>query len=109
MKLWLKADYQVYDYFQEKLERNLQQFGDKPLIKELKQYHKAQHKVKEKCPIQLVAKKSLPKEDRPFGTGTEAYKILSKDKECQFIGMQELKFTSFLRNLQSQRIRNKTT
>ena len=104
MKIWLQDDYQVYNYFKARLEENIKDFGVHQINEELEKYHKIQNEIKEKCPIKIVAKKSLAKEDRPFGTGTEAYKILNKDPECQLIGMQELKFTSLLRKIQSKRI-----
>ena len=104
LKEWLKDDYQVYNHFKQKLEMNIEDFGALNLAKELAKYHKAQDKIKQKCPIEFVNKSSLPVEDRPFGYGTEAYKILNRDPECQFIGMQELKFTSLLRKHQSNRL-----
>ena len=105
MKEWLKDDYKVYNHFKTKLETNIEDFGALNLSRELAKYHQVQDKIKAKCPIQFVPKSSLPVDDRPFGFGTEAYKILNRDPECQFLGMQELKFTSFLRKQQSNRLK----
>ena len=105
MKEWLKDDYKVYNHFKTKLETNIEDFGALNLSRELAKYHQLQDKIKAKCPIQFVPKSSLPVDDRPFGFGTEAYKILNRDPECQFLGMQELKFTSFLRKQQSNRLK----
>ena len=95
MKEWLKDDYKVYNHFKTKLETNIEDFGALNLSRELAKYHQVQDKIKAKCPIQFVPKSSLPVDDRPFGFGTEAYKILNRDPDCQFLGMQELKFTSY--------------
>ena len=104
MKEWLKDDYKVYNYFKKKLESNIEDFGALNLSRELAKYHQSQDKIKAKCPIEFVPKSTLPVDDRPFGYGTEAYKILNRDPECQFLGMQELKFTSFFRKQQSNRL-----
>lgn len=111
MKVWLKDDYQLYNHFKAKLESLKGQFGYWTLRKELKKYHIVQEIARAKCPMEIVSKFSLPVEDRPYGHGTQAYRMVNKtkngptiDQECQLLGIQELKFISFLRVWQNNRI-----
>ena len=104
MKVWLRDDYQLYNHFKKKLQDIKIQFGLDQLQNELSKYQVVQENLRSKCPIEFVPKESLPKEDRPFGYGTQAYKMLNSNQECQQLGMQELKFISILRSWQNNRI-----
>ena len=104
MKVWLRDDYQLYNHFKKKFQDIKIQFGLDQLQNELSKYQVVQENLRSKCPIEFVPKESLPKEDRPFGYGTQAYKMLNSNQECQQLGMQELKFISILRSWQNNRI-----
>ena len=108
LKSWLSSDYKLYYHFYHKFLQKVKHFGTvEQLQSELQDYQKLQLLTKEKCQLRyLKSKYVLDKIDRPWGAGIKPYTVVNPDKDCQLMGMQELKFIKYMRILQTQKARD---
>ena len=75
---WLSSDLILYKHFKEIFMKKLKDFGAVKMSEEVSKIRALNKEAEQKCPLKFVPKGKLPKNERPWGTGVLAYKLLSK-------------------------------
>lgn len=90
------ADYMLYDWFLQKFKEKIKIYGIEKLKKGIGKLMAINQEIKERC-VESITNKGYAK--------TISYKIKENNTFCKYIVINELKYTSFLREIQYERQR----
>ena len=70
---WLKSDYELYNHFREKFEREVERFGASKMATERQILAAANRKIRDTCVIEKAEYSALPETYRNWGQGQDAF------------------------------------
>ena len=107
LKNWLKADYMLYDYFSEKLERSLLNFNPGFLYEEISKLRYRNKYWFQRCVETITGWENLIPRYRPFGRSTLGFKLKEEamhENQCVYMALPEIQFTKDLKIAAKMRI-----
>ena len=70
---WLKSDYELYNHFRGKFEREVERFGASKMATERQILAAANRKIRDTCVIEKAEYSALPETYRNWGQGENAF------------------------------------
>ena len=103
LKEWLWADYLLYDFFKDELQRKKEKFGRSRMKEEVERLEVLNEGVRNSCVLNVGDSKSLMGQFKPWSADVLGFNINEELPHCQYFGISELNFIKHLRKRQMER------
>lgn len=104
LKDWLWADYLLYDYFKDELQRKKKAFGTDHIEKKVEELGQLNENLKKDCVLETVKNtNSLSSDFKPWSKDVIGFKIDEEKDYCKYFGLAEVRFIDHIRTLQADR------
>lgn len=104
LKEYLAPDYKMYNYFKEKFEAKIKQFGQSRMSQELTILRHANEKMKKKCGIKKTDNDKVSGPNKLWGQGMVGYTAQDEaEDQCKWFAVSENTFIDHLRDVQAER------